>query len=266
QAAATVLAPALLRQWRPGGVALRGGERLGIGSLVDEPIRDMLGIAPLPGGYRNSLAGCGTYQAIDPAGEARPVECGGVFFLDPLDGAALHKEALDRVERGEFVVARLQRSDLGSNAEQLADEILEMGGQLDDEVGLGLMLDRVRIASRRHQPVVQRDVALSEMSDERLVEPNEAVAVVKIREGEPVLEGEIGHRGSEIHAAGGGSIPPISICGYANLNRESDEHSPRQRCPRRDVSAQHEIGYVGPEIKWRAVTRHGIVTVRLQAY
>src|SRR5947207_2043876 len=79
---AAVLAAACFRQCRPGGIPLRRCERFGVGGLVGEPARNMLGIAPLPGGDRQRLVGCGADQAIELAGETRPVECGGVFFLD----------------------------------------------------------------------------------------------------------------------------------------------------------------------------------------
>ena len=92
-----MLAAALVRQRRPGGVALRGGERLGIGRLVGEPVRDMLGVAPLPSGDGRRFVGGHAHQAIELEGEARPVERCGVFFLYPLDRAALNKEPLDRV-------------------------------------------------------------------------------------------------------------------------------------------------------------------------
>ena len=55
------------------------------------------------------------------------------------------------------------------------------------------MPEPVRVAPRRHQPVVQRDIARREMRDERAVEPHQPVAVVEIGEREPVFEGEIGH-------------------------------------------------------------------------
>ena len=58
-------------------------------------------------------------------------------LLDPLDRAALHEQPLHRVERRQRVVPRLQRADLGGDAEQLADEILEMRRDIDQQVGFG---------------------------------------------------------------------------------------------------------------------------------
>jgi len=66
--------------------------------------------------------------------------------------------------------------------------------QVDDEIRLRLMLDRVRVASRRHQPGVKVGVGSGEVSDEGAIEPNQAIAVVKIGKRQPVREGKISHR------------------------------------------------------------------------
>ena len=65
-----------------------------------------------------------------------PLSCRGVGFLDPLDRAALHEQALDRIERRELVVTRLQRPHFGGDAEQLADKVFEMRRQIDEKVRL----------------------------------------------------------------------------------------------------------------------------------
>src|ERR1700730_18310637 len=85
------------------------------------------------------------------------------------------------------------------------------------------------------------------MRDEGSIEPNKAVAVVKIGKRKPVREGEISHRESGIHAAGS-SIPPVSIFGYANLNRESYS---RDSVGHRRCADTTKIGLEGPQIKGR---------------
>jgi hypothetical protein len=55
------------------------------------------------------------------------------------------------------------------------------------------MLNCARVASRRHQP------GIGEVRDEGAIEPNQALAFVKIGKRKPVREGEIGHLGSGIH-------------------------------------------------------------------
>ena len=114
----------------------------------------MLGVAPLPGGDRHLLVGWRTHQAVELAGEARPVELLGVGFLDPLYRTPLHEQALDRVERSELIVTCLQRPHFARDAEQLADKVFEMRGQIDEKVRLGLALQRVWLPARRHKPVM----------------------------------------------------------------------------------------------------------------
>ena len=57
------------------------------------------------------------------------------------------------------------------------------------------MPEPVRIAPRRHQPAVQRGIALRQMRHESPVEAREPVAVIQIGERKPVFEDEIGHTG-----------------------------------------------------------------------
>ena len=84
------------------------------------------------------------------------------------------------------MVACLQRPHLGSDAEQLGEEILEMGGQVDEQDRLGLALERVWLLPRYHQPVAERDVGLGKMGDKRPIDSSEAMPVVKIGKGKPV--------------------------------------------------------------------------------
>ena len=90
-------------------------------------------------------------------------------------------------------MARLQRPHLGGNAEQLPKEILDMGRQIDQQIRFARMPEPVRIASRRHQPLVQRGIALGQMRDKSPVEAREPVPVVQIGERKPVFENEIRH-------------------------------------------------------------------------
>ncbi len=55
---------------------------------------------------------------------------------------------------------RLQGSCFRADAEQLAQKIFDVGRQLDEQLGLGRMTEAVRIASRRHQPMVQAAIGL----------------------------------------------------------------------------------------------------------
>ena len=73
-------------------------------------------------------------QGVEFARQGWPVDCRGVRLLDAFDRTALHKEALDRIERRQFVMPRLQYPDLGGDAEQFAEKILDMRGQIDEQV------------------------------------------------------------------------------------------------------------------------------------
>src|SRR5215467_9199172 len=69
-----------------------------------------------------------------------------------------------------------------------------MGREVDEQVRLLVPLDGIRVAPRRHQPVVQTGIGLGEMRNKRPVEASQRLAVVKIGKGKPVLEGEFVHR------------------------------------------------------------------------
>jgi len=121
------------------------------------------------------------------------VERGRIRLLDFLDGAALHKEALDRIKRRQLLVARLQGAHLAGDPEQLAEEILDIWRQIDEQVAFGLAVERLGLGAPRHQPRVQTDIGRREMRDKGAIEPDQPVALVKIGKTEPVFQGEIGH-------------------------------------------------------------------------
>ena len=85
------------------------------------------------------------------------------------------------------MVPRLQGPHLVRDAEELAEEILEMRCEIDQEVRVGIAVNRVGIAAGRHQPVVQRRVAFCEMRNKRPIEAQQALTLVKIGERKPVL-------------------------------------------------------------------------------
>ena len=83
-------------------------------------------------------------QRLELARQRRAVDARPRRFLDPLDGAALHEQALDRIERRQRVMPRLQRPHLGRDAEQLAEKILEMRRQIDQQIEFVEPLDARR--------------------------------------------------------------------------------------------------------------------------
>ncbi len=91
---------------------------------------------------------------------------------------------------------RLQGPHLGRDPEQLAEKILDMRRQIDDEVRFGRMPEPLRIAPRRHQSMVQRSIAFGKMADKRPIDPHQPVAVVKIGERKFVFQAEVEHPGA----------------------------------------------------------------------
>jgi hypothetical protein len=89
---------------------------------------------------------------------------------------------------------RRQSPHLARNAEQLADKILEMRRQIDQQVRFLARFQRRRVAPRRHQAIVQLHLAGREMRDKSTIQAHEPVAIVKIGEHEAVLENKIRHQ------------------------------------------------------------------------
>ena len=89
---------------------------------------------------------------------------------------------------------RLQRADLIGDAEEFAEEILEMGREIDQEIGLVLAW-RASAGSRR--AVTSRScklpIAGGEIGHERGIEPDEPVARPEIGEGEAVFQDGLDH-------------------------------------------------------------------------
>ena len=161
--------------------------------LAQPPGAAVLGVTPLPGSDRGN--GRRVHQPIELAGELRPVDRRGFGFLQPFGSAPLHKQPFHRIKQRQLVMTRLQRPYIRLDAKQRADEILEVRREIDQEVGFVEALDRIRIAPRRHQPIMQPDIGLGEMGNKHPIKANEPVAVVKIGERKPVLEDEAGHQG-----------------------------------------------------------------------
>src|SRR5438552_449665 len=82
------------------------------------------------------------------------------------------------------MVTRLECAHLGLDPEEVADEIFEMRREIDQKLRVHLGLERVGIAPRRYQPVVQIRIGRAEPCDERRIETHEPVAAVQILEGE----------------------------------------------------------------------------------
>ena len=116
---------------------------------------------------------------------------------------ALHELALDDVERRELVMPRLERAHLVADAEQRGEEVLEMRRERDQELGLGLAVERIgRVAGGGEARRQRRDRprAVPRRSGGRCVAS--AVARVEVGEGETVRR-DVEHRC--VRTARGGS-------------------------------------------------------------
>ena len=75
-------------------------------------------------------------EVVEALPQGVAVERLSLVGLDLLAGAALHELPFDGIERGQLVVPFGERPELGFDAEQAAEEILEIGPQVDEQGGL----------------------------------------------------------------------------------------------------------------------------------
>ncbi len=101
---------------------------------------------------------------------------------------ALDELALDRVERRQLVVLRLQRPHVGLDAEERAQEVLEMRPERDQEFGLLLAREVRRARTCGGESGRQRRVGLLQVGDEQLVDAGRARRRIEVRERETVRE------------------------------------------------------------------------------
>ena len=140
-------------------------------------------------------------QGFELAPQSRSVETRGLIGTEFLGGAALHEQPLDRIERGQRVMAGAQRPHLVGDAEQLGDELLQHRREFDDEIGFRLAGHLFRRRARRHQPVVQLRILRLEEIHEVAVEAHQAVAAMKVREPQIAPEGQaLSHQSDVLNA------------------------------------------------------------------
>ena len=180
--------PAGLAEGRPGGVARRQLQRLGVRRLVGEPVLDRLG----EGELRQRPA----QQRLQRPAQRRAVEALGLRRM-LAHRPSLHELPLDLEDRRKVDPRLARRAQFGLDAEQHADEILQHRGQRDQQFRLSVALHLSWRQPRRFQPLPQGAVALTEIAQEALVEPRQALTVVKVVEAEIEAEGEAGgHKAS----------------------------------------------------------------------
>ena len=92
--------------------------------------------------------------------------------LGAFERAALHEIALYRVERRQFGMTRLQGLDLGRDAKQATDEIVEMRGQIDQQLAFVLVRKRVGRGAAGLQAGRQGCVDLRDKPDKSCIQPH----------------------------------------------------------------------------------------------
>ena len=102
--------------------------------------------------------------------------------LDLVQGPALHEQALHRIQRRERVVPALRCAQLGFDAEELADEGIEIRRQLDQQLGFGFWRGRARAQPRGAEPIAQRRIVIPEKLEECRIHAQQAVALIEIGE------------------------------------------------------------------------------------
>ncbi len=83
---------------------------------------------------------------------------------------------------------RLQRADRLADAEQRRDEVLEMRRERDQELGLGLAIERIGRVAGGGEARRQRRIGFVQCLDKAAVQHRQTVARVEVREGEAMVE------------------------------------------------------------------------------
>ena len=110
---------------------------------------------------------------------------------------------------------RLHARNLGRDAEQLADEILEMRREIDEEIGLilrGQFLGRGAAGGDQRK---EAGIGRLKMRHESGVEPREPVTVIEIREVQTMLQYQIRHATSVIACLANSLFPLIFLGNFS---------------------------------------------------
>ena len=170
---------------RPGGIAARQIEGGGISGLVLAPDHHL--------GGKGELVPAGPEMGVEGTGEGGTIEGRSRGFAVGARRLALHEEALAGVERRQPLVLGLEGSELGLDAEELGEKILEVRGEGDRKIAFGLGSQGIGVGARGHEPIEEGDVARLEPAAKKPVEGAAALARVECFEGEAVRQLETAH-------------------------------------------------------------------------
>ena len=176
---------ALGRQGRPGGELMRLFEGLAVDFFVVEPAHDRRG--------ETDLIDSSAEQRLKTCLDGRHVERRGFVGPDPLGGATLHKQAFAAVERRQFIVGGGQRLNLALDGEQGGDEILQMGRQIDHELGRLAAILIVRRGASGAEPGAQITIGCGYVSEEGGIQLDQSIPLIEVVEFKPKGQGKRAH-------------------------------------------------------------------------
>ena len=152
----------------------------------------LLGIQPPPDVFHEARFGERLVkERFQLRGYGQAVDRAGLLLGDSADGLLLHEPALQRVDRRQAVVLGLERAQVGGYPEQLADEILDVRRQFDNEIGLLFARQRAGVSPGVKQALRQRRVGRLQLLQERLVQASQSFLAVQVLKREPKPEIEL---------------------------------------------------------------------------
>jgi hypothetical protein len=110
----------------------------------------------------------------------RTVDLRGFVRLDPSHRLALNEQSLARIQRRELVMPIGKLIHRVLDSEQPCDERFEVRRQRDQQLGLRLRFERLRIAACLAQAIGQRRHRLGELPREQLVELDQPFAPIQV--------------------------------------------------------------------------------------
>ena len=189
------------------GFALRG--QSGPGCVLGGKLESwlVLGFGVEPSGNVVGEASIGQRlleEGFEFGSDGKAIYLSRFFFRESGEGFALNEAALDGEEWSEFGVLGLKAAEFGFDAEELADEVFEIGRDFNDEFGVLFLSEGSRVFACGHEARVQRRRGGLKLLEKNGVKFDEAFAPVEIGEGESEWEGEGGRNR--------GGIPLLKYC------------------------------------------------------
>jgi len=130
-------------------------------------------------------------KASNSARQDRGVDLAGLLG-GPTGNSTLDELALHGVQGCQRRMPALQLAKLGLDPEELTDEIFQVRGQFDDQLGLGLRRQPRRVPACRFQSSMEFRGAVKELIQEGVVQLEQALSSIKIAKLQPEPQGTPG--------------------------------------------------------------------------